>query len=142
MEGMEAKKVMYGSQGEAWTDGDYMAQVEGLKASITYDKIEVKMVKHMGKDYKIVGWSGKGTLKLHKVDSYFIRKYAEAIKNGQQMPITIISKVSDPDAVGEERVALKNVLFDGIDLANWEVGKIGEESYSFTFSSFEILDAA
>ena len=48
MEGMQAKKVMYGSQGEAWTDGDYMAQVEGLKASITYDKVEVKMVKHMG----------------------------------------------------------------------------------------------
>ena len=98
-------------------------------------------VREQSKDYKIVGWSGKGTLKLHKVDSYFIKKYAEAIKNGQQLPITIISKVSDPDAIGEERVALKNILFDGIDLANWEVGKIGEESYSFTFSDFEILDS-
>lgn len=48
MEGMEAKRVMYGSQGEAWVDSDYMAEVEALKASITYTKIEVKMIKHMG----------------------------------------------------------------------------------------------
>jgi hypothetical protein len=142
MNGMEAKRVMYGSQGEAWIDGDYMAEVESVKASVSYTKVEVKMVKHLGKDFKIVGWEGKGTVKLHKVDSYFIKKYADAIRNGQQMPVTIISKVSDPDAVGEERVALKNVLFDGIDLANWEVGKIGEESLNFTFSDFEILDEA
>ena len=41
MEAMEAKKVMYGSDGEVWLDGDYMAQVEALKATITYDKTRV-----------------------------------------------------------------------------------------------------
>lgn len=142
MEAMEAKKVMYGSDGEVWLDGDYMAQVEALKATITYDKIEVKMVKHKGHGYKSTGWTGKGTLKMHHVDSYFVKKYAAAAKEGRQLPITIISKVSDKDAVGEERIALKNVLLDGFSLIDWEVGKLGEDSVNFTFDDYDILDTA
>lgn len=139
---IEAKKVMYGSDGEVWVDGDYMAEVEACKATITYDKIEIKMVKHKGHGYKNTGWTGKGSVKFHHVDSYFVKKYAASAKEGRQVPVTIISKMSDPDAVGEERIALKNVLFDSFDLVNWEVGKPCEDSYNFTFDDYEVLDTA
>ena len=142
MQNMEAKKVMYGSDGEVWIDGDYMAEVESFKGTVTYDKLEVKMVKHKGRGYKSTGWTGKGSVKLHHVDSYFVKKYAAAAKEGRQVPVTIISKLSDKDAVGEERVAFKNCLFDAFDLVNWEVGKLGEDSYNFTFDDYEILDTA
>lgn len=79
-------------------------------------------------------------MKLNKVDSYFIKEYAADAKRGIQHPVTIIAKLSDPDALGEERIAFKDCLFDSFDLANWKVGSIGDESYDFTFSDYEVLD--
>ena len=74
MNGIEARRVIYGTFGELWIDGDKLAEVEEVKATLTADKIEVKMAMHMTKGYKIVGYTGKGSLKLHKVSSYFIKK--------------------------------------------------------------------
>ena len=37
---------------------------------------------------------------------------------------------------------LKNVIIDSVDLINWELGKLGEEDYKFTFDDYELLDAA
>ena len=35
---------------------------------------------------------------------------------------------------------LKGVQFDELLLINWEAGKLGEESYAFTFADWEIKD--
>lgn len=142
MKDIEARSVIYGTFGELWIDGDKIAEVEEVKATLTSDKIEVKMAMHMTKGYKVVGYTGKGSVKLHKVSSYFIKKLAPSIKAGRQVSCTLISKVSDPDAVGTERVALTGVIFDSVDLINWSVGKLGEESYNFTFQDYELLDSA
>ena len=48
--------------------------------------------------------------------------------------------MDDPDALGVERIALYNCLIDAVDLINWSVGKVGEESYNFTFEDFDELD--
>lgn len=142
MKNMEAKKVMYGTFGSMWIDGDEIAEVEELKATLSADKVEIKMVGHMSKGYKVTGYTGKGSFKVHKVSSYFIKKLAPSIKAGKQVEFTITSKVSDPDAVGTERVALKHVMIDSVDLVNWSVGKVGEESYNFTFEDYDMLDSA
>lgn len=139
---MESKRVIYGTYGQMWIDGDEVAEVEELKATLSADKVEVKMVGHMNKGYKVTGYTGKGSFKVHKVSSYFIKKLAPSIKQGKQVTCTIVSKLQDPDAVGTERVVLKNVLIDSVDLVNWSVGKIGEESYDFTFEDYELLDSA
>lgn len=96
----------------------------------------------MGKCYKVVGYTGKGSLKMHKVSSYMIKKLAPSIKQGKQVLVELVSKVADPDAIGTERVALHNVLFDSVDLINWGVGKLGEEDYNFTFEDYDLLDEA
>lgn len=142
MENMEAKKVMYGTYGDMWIDGDKIAEVEELKATLSADKVEVKMAGYMTKGYKVVGYTGKGSFKVHKVSSYFIKKLAPSIKQGKQVTCTIISKVADPDSVGTERVSITGVLIDSVDLVNWSIGKIGEESYNFTFEDYDLLDEA
>lgn len=142
MKNMESKRVIYGTYGQMWIDGDEVAEVEELKATLSADKVEVKMVGHMNKGYKVTGYTGKGSFKVHKVSSYFIKKLAPSIKQGKQVTCTIVSKLQDPDAVGTERVVLKNVLIDSVDLVNWSVGKVGEESYDFTFEDYELLDSA
>lgn len=142
MKNMESKRVIYGTYGQMWIDGDEVAEVEELKATLSADKVEVKMVGHMNKGYKVTGYTGKGSFKVHKVSSYFIKKLAPSIKQGKQVTCTIVSKLQDPDAVGTERVVLKNVLIDSVNLVNWSVGKIGEESYDFTFEDYELIDSA
>lgn len=142
MTGMEAKRVMYGTRGMLWLDGDEIAEVESVKATLEADKIEVKMAGHMASGYKVVGYKGTGSFKVHKVSSYFIKKLAPSIKAGQQVAMSLVSKLEDPDAIGTERVMLKNVLIDSVDLINWELGKLGEEDYKFTFDDYEMLDSA
>ena len=137
---VEAKRVVYGTFSELWIEGDLFAEAISCKATLSADKTEVKLVRHMGHAYKVTGYTGKGSIKLHKVSSYFIKKLAPSIKQGKQILFTIVSKVADPDAFGAERIALKNCLFDSVDLVNWETGKLGEEDYSFTFEDYEPLD--
>ena len=109
----KAEQVINGTWGEAWLDGEYLAQVTALKAEVTPKKTAIAMVQRL------------------KMSEYF--------KRGKMMTCTIVSNVKDPDALGAERVALYGCLFDKLTLADWEAGKMGEESYGFTFESWEVL---
>lgn len=142
MNGMQSKQVMNGTQGELWIDGDYMAQVTEFKATVTIDKTEINMVKKLAKQYKVTGFTCKGSLKMNKISSYMIIKMNENMKAGKQTTCTIISKLDDPDAIGAERVVIKDAVFDELHLADWSAKKMGEESYNFTFSDWDILDTA
>ena len=145
MNSMEAKRVMNGKYADLYIYGDLMAEATAFKAEVTLTKEEVKMLRHVGKGYKVTGYDCKGQLKLHKVSSYMIRKMNDNIKAGRQTVVTIVSIVSildDKDAIGSERIVIKDATFDSLILADWEVDKMGEESYSFTFSDWDLLDLA
>jgi len=139
---MNAKNVMNGTDVELWIDGDLIAEATECKATASLQTTEVKMARHFLSGYKVTGAQGKGSLKMHKVSSYMLRKISESIKSHQQLSCTIVSKIDDPDAIGEERVVIKDACFDSVDIINWKVGALGEESYNFTFSDYEILDYA
>lgn len=142
MRSVEPKNVFYGSRGMIWIDGEKVAEITEIKATLTAEKIEVNMARKMNKGYKVVGFEGKGSFKVWKVTTYFIEKLAPSIKEGRQVLFTIVSEVADPDAVGNERVALYKCQVDSVDLINWAVKKLSEEEYNFTFEDYEVLDAA
>lgn len=73
--------------------------------------------------------------------SYWLKRAAQAIKEGKAIRGTIISNLDDPEAFGGERVRLKDCIFTEIPIADWEAGKLGEESIPFNFSDFDVLDA-
>lgn len=141
MKRFEAKRIINGTFGEVWVDGDYMAEATGLEAKVKLDKQEVNQAGTLEKGYKIVGTDGTGTLKMNKVTSYFIKKLSENMKAGKTTTATIISNLADPDSFGAERVQLNGCIFDELTLINWEAKKLAEESIPFTFSSWEVLDA-
>lgn len=141
MKRFEANRVINGTFGEVWVDGDYMAEATGLEAKVKLDKQEVNQTGTLEKGYKIVGTDGTGTLKMNKVTSYFLKKLSENMKAGKTTTATIISKLADPDSFGAERVQLNGCIFDELTLVNWEAKKLSEESIPFTFSSWEVLDA-
>lgn len=104
------------------------------------DTSEVKRTGTLEKGCKITGISGSGTLKLNKVTSYFLKKVSENLKKGKATRMTIITNLEDPEAFGAERIRLDDCVITELTIADWEAGKLLEESIPFNFSGFEVLD--
>uniref|UniRef100_UPI003079EB29 phage tail tube protein n=1 Tax=Zhenhengia sp. TaxID=2944208 RepID=UPI003079EB29 len=128
--------------GELWIDGEYMAEVTAFEAKVSLDKTDVNMTRRLAKAQKVTGFSCSGSLTMNKVSSFFIRKLNEDMKQGKQTACTIISKLDDPDAIGSERIVIKDAVFDELILANWSAKTLGEEQINFTFSDWDLLDIA
>lgn len=135
------EKVINGTFGELWIDDYYMSEVTGLQAKVSLEKTEVNQTGTLAKGYKITGIDCKGTVKMNKVSSYFINKLSENLKAGKTTTCTIISKLADPDSDGMEKIKLTGCTFDEMTLADWEAKKLGEESYAFTFTGWEVMDS-
>lgn len=142
MQGYRPEQVWSGTWGELWINGNYYAEVTAFKANVKLDKQEINKVGTLAKGYKTVGLTCTGSMKLNKVSSSLMKEISDNLKLGKVTVMTIIAKINDPDGIGPERVAIKDATFDEIDLANWEAKKILEENIPFTFSDWEVLDAA
>lgn len=139
--GYAPEKTINGTFGEVWVDDYYLAEVTGLEAKVSIEKTEVNQTGSLAKGYKITGVDCKGTIKLNKVTSYFIKLLSDNTMKGRATTCTIISKLEDPDADGTERIRLTGCTFDELTLANWETKKLGEESIPFSFTGWEIMDS-
>ncbi|MCT4593583.1 MAG: phage tail tube protein [Anaeromicrobium sp.] len=139
---LTGNRIINGTWGEVWLDGDKLSELTGLNAKIELKKEEVKMCGVMAKETKIVGWEGKGTLKLHKVNSRMAIKMGDMIKKGKDVRFTIISKLADPDTIDaqSERIVLKNVSFDNLTLADFEMKALGKVECPFTFTDYDFVD--
>ncbi|MEG1777335.1 MAG: phage tail tube protein [Angelakisella sp.] len=139
---LTGNRVMSGTWGELWLDGDYVAEAYKCQAKVAFDKEEIKLAGQMMTDQKVLSAKGTGTIGMHKVNSRMARKIGERILDGRDVRFTVISKLDDPDALGAERVAYKNVSFDDLTLSDFEVGVAGKIETPFTFTDFEFLDKA
>ena len=107
-----AKRVISGTWGEVWLEGDKVSECYGLQAKVSFNKVTSRMALAIG----------------------------ENIRNGKDVRFTIVSKLKDPDAYGAERVVLSNVSFDDLTLADWEAKSVGKVECPFTFTDYEFLD--
>lgn len=135
-----AKRVISGTWGQVWLDGEQVGECYGLQAKSTFNKEEVALCGQMEVDTKVTSIKNTGSLRLHKVSTRMALAIGEAIRNGRDVRFTIVSKLADPDAYGAERVTLKNVSFDDLTLADWEAKQNGKVECPFTFTGFEFLD--
>lgn len=140
MTSINSSQVINGSFGELWINGTYMAEVTAFQATVTVDKADINIAGQLGKFSKVIGYEGKGTIKVNKVSSFFINLMSSNIQAGIQTTATIISALDDTDALGAERISINDAVFDEMSLANWEAKKAGEDSIPFTFTSWSLLD--
>lgn len=140
MNEIKPEQVVNGSWGEVWIEGDYMAEIKAFEAKIAIEYEDINRPRKLGKAKKMIGYDGTGSLKFHKVTSRFIRIVSDNLKRGKQTSVTIISKLDDPDALGAERVVVKNATFNDLTLANWEAKKAGEDDTAFNFDDWDLLD--
>ena len=135
-----AKRVVSGTWGEVWLDGDKVSECYGLQAKASFNKEDIALCGQMASDKKVTSIDCTGSLRLHKVTSRMAQAIGENIRNGRDVRFTIVSKLKDPDAYGAERVVLRNVRFDDLTLADWEAKSVGKVECPFTFTDYEFLD--
>ena len=137
---IDERKVMNGTHGSVFLDGEEVAELKAFQAKLEFQKEEVKVAGKMATGTKYMGYSGKGSLTLHKVNSRMINYISDSIKAGKEPRFTLIGKLADPDADGVERIALNNVSFDDLTLFDFEVGALGQTECPFTFTDYDFLD--
>lgn len=135
-----AKRVISGTWGEVWLDGDKVSECYGLQAKVSFNKEDIALCGQMASDKKVTSIECTGSLRMHKVTSRMALAIGENIRNGKDVRFTIVSKLKDPDAYGAERVVLSNVSFDDLILADWEAKSVGKVECPFTFTDYEFLD--
>ncbi len=135
-----AKRVMNGTWGEVWLDGELVGECYGFQAKVTVNKEEVNICGKMAVDTKATSIKCTGSLRLHKVSSRMALKIGNAVKSGRDLRFTVISKLDDPDAYGAERILVPDVSFDDLTLADWEAKVNGKVECPFTFTDYDFLD--
>lgn len=136
-----AKRIISGTWGEAWLDGEKVGECYGLQAKLAYNKEKITLPGKMIEDNKITGVTATGSMKLHKVGSRMAKLIGGRIRNGEDVRFTVITALKDPDSLGHERVALYGVSFDDLTLADWESATVGKVECPFTFTDYEMLDS-
>lgn len=135
-----AKRVISGTWGSVWLDGDHVAECYGLQAKVKFNKEPVPICGRMANDQKVTSIECTGSMRLHKVSSRMAKAIGDYIKDGRDIRFTVISKLNDPDAYGAERVVLSNVSFDDLTLMDWEAKSVGKVECPFTFTDYDFLD--
>lgn len=134
-------KVINGSYGYMWLEGDLIQEITSLKLTITPKTETVSQSGQLVDGSKITGLECKGEVKANKISSRWIKLMSNDLKAGKQRSYTIISKLADPSNGGTERVKVTGCVFNELTLADWELKKLTEDSLSFSFKDWEILDS-
>lgn len=137
---INTERIINGTFGELWLDGDKVAEAYGLDARVEISKEDVDVCGSLGTNTKMMGYKGTGSVKLHKVNSRMAIKISDKLKQGINPRFQILSALKDPAAYGAERVLVKDAAFDDMTLANWEAKQKGTVEAPFTFTDWEYLD--
>jgi predicted DNA-binding ribbon-helix-helix protein len=139
---LDSTKVINGSFGKMFHDGEWLTNVTKAEATVEISKEEVPRAGTRWIGHKVTSLTGSGSMTGYKITNDFVKKIAQVADDNQGSFVTeLIMKIDDPENhEGKTYIRLKGVQFDSIPLLNYEVGSIVEEETPFTFSQFEYLD--
>lgn len=137
---LNAERVVNGSFGEVWFDGEYLSECKKLSAKVEIKKEAITKPGTLKEGQKMIGISGKGSMTIYKVNSKIAKKVSDYVKVGKLPVFQILSTLRDPAAYGAERVNITGATPDDLTLAEWETAKAGEVEIPFTFEDWEFLD--
>lgn len=141
MAGFDSVNSINGHYGSIFHEGSYMANFNKAEAKVEIQKAELKLSGDRWVRHKVLSLKGTGSISGIKITSEFIQLNTPvANSRNKSVRTELVYKLDDPEAYGMERIRLKNVMFDEIQLANWEAGKEITEEWKFTFEEYELLD--
>lgn len=133
-------EIINGTYGKVYINGNKFANIKTFEAKLVMQYEEVDIAEDPGKQQRYMGYSGEGTMTLHKVDSGILKLVSEDIKAGKMPEIMMVGAVSDPSALGTERIQFDGVTLDEIMLLKFEQKTLTEEEVPFKFADFTPLE--
>lgn len=137
---MDKNRILSGTNGNVWVDGALLGQLQKIEAKVTGNFEEVNFVGDFATYPAYTGWSGEGTLVLHKIDSTVLKLVADGFKTGNIPTIKITTKLTDRNTGKSERVAIGGVVFTEFMLANMEAKGLIQEELPFKFSDYDVIE--
>ncbi|GEC93510.1 phage tail tube protein [Brevibacillus brevis] len=136
----DSRKIVNGTYGRVWVDGELWAEVDSFEAKVTINSEDVTFANDPATYQKELGWAGEGSMTIKKIHSRVQRKMAADVKQGKYPRFSIVGKVEDPGASGAERVAIHDVTISEFMLLKFELKTTGSEEIPFKFSDYEMID--
>ena len=140
LEKMKANQVVNGSFGTLWIDNEKISNVKKFDSKLDLSYEAVNISEDLAEHQKLIGYAGSGTMTLHKVDSFVLKKLKDGLKKGILPEIMMVGKVDDPASIGAERVQYHEVTFDELPLVKFEQKVLNEEELPFKFADYTPLD--
>ncbi|MEH7389654.1 phage tail tube protein [Bacillus sp. JJ1474] len=137
---VKSNKQINGTFGAVWVNGEKWMDVQSFEAKVTINYEDVNMAEDLATHKKMTGWAGEGTMSVKKVYSRGASLMAVAVKTGQMPDISIVGKLADPDAFGQERVTISEITFNEFMLMKFEQKSLGTEELPFNFADFDPID--
>ena len=136
---VQGNKTLSGTWGELWVDGEKVWEMSKVEAKVTANREDVQL--GLDVDSKMTGLKGEFTIVVKKVYSRYVTVF-ENWKKGIDQRCQLITKLADPDAVGEqqERYSIVNAWFNELPLVNMEKGGIIEEEVSGGFTPTDMVN--
>ncbi len=136
---VQGNKTLSGTWGELWVDGEKVWEMSKVEAKVTANREDVQL--GLDVDSKMTGLKGEFTIVVKKVYSRYVTVF-ENWKKGIDQRCQLITKLADPDAVGEqqERYSIDNAWFNELPLVNMERGGIIEEEVSGGFTPTDMVN--
>lgn len=138
---LKANRIINGTHGAAWVNGEKWLDLESLELKVTLEYEDVNVAEDTGTQRKFMGWVGEGSISTKKVYSRGSNLLAKAVKSGKMPEVTITTKLADPDAYGTERTTVSDVTFDEFMLTKIEQRTLMTEELPFKFGNFDILES-
>ena len=138
---MQANQVIDGTYGRLYINNQQFAQVTEFEAKIAIEYTKVDIAEDLATHQKAIGWSGSGTMKLNHIDSSIAILMDSYVKTGIMPQISMVGRLNDPASQGCERVQFLEVTFDDFVLMHFKTKSLTEESVSFKFAGYNLLDA-
>lgn len=132
------QRVISGSKGQLWLNGDLLAEVKSIESKATINRDTVMMGGSYDEDSKVTSIGCEGSLVINKVFTRE-REFVEKLQQGKDERFQLFVTLDDPDAYGRETVQLENCWFNEVTIAQFEVGTILEREFPFghTFSDIK-----
>lgn len=137
---MDTNKILRGSFGSVWLDGEELGNIKTFEAKANLEYEDVDIAGKLGKEKRYMGFTGEGTMTLHKIDSSIASLIGEGIRTGKMPVFKIVAKLEDPTAYGAERVELTGVTINELMLLKFEQKAVREEEVPFAFSDYRLID--
>ena len=137
MANFEANEVINGLYGFVYDEnGQQMQSTQEFEASVELAKEEIKQAGKFMSGHKVMGGSGKGNVKMLKLDTRLQKKIAES----PTTKYNYVGKLADPTSKGEEGILLIGLSFDAIPLMGFKLGELVEVDLDYTFDDYRYLD--